>query len=77
MSLFQAKIGWKMPRKREYKNYRSVPTRREIENSKKIAIKLKKLKYTIMVSFQAKIGWKMPRKRKNKNYQSVPFLHNA
>ena len=77
MSLFQAKIGWKMPRKREYKNYRSVPTRREIENSKKIAIKLKKLKYTVMASFQAKIGWKMPRKRKNKNYQSVPFLHDA
>ena len=77
MSLFQAKIGWKMPRKREYKNYRSVPTRREIENSKKIAIKWKKLKYTVTASFQAKIGWKMPRKRKNKNYQSVPFLHDA
>ena len=25
MPLFQAKIGWKMLRKREYKNYRSVP----------------------------------------------------
>ena len=25
MALFQAKIGWEMPRKREYKNYRSVP----------------------------------------------------
>ena len=24
MASFQAKIGWKMPRKREYKNYRSV-----------------------------------------------------
>ena len=24
MPLFQAKIGWKMPRKREYKNYRSI-----------------------------------------------------
>ena len=24
MALFHAKIGWKMPRKREYKNYRSV-----------------------------------------------------
>ena len=24
MALFQAKIGWKMPRKREYKRYRSV-----------------------------------------------------
>ena len=24
MPSFQAKIGWKMPRKREYKKYRSV-----------------------------------------------------
>ena len=57
MPLFQVKIGWKMLRKREYKKYRSVPTRREIENSKKIAKKFKKLKNTIMTSFQAKIGW--------------------
>ena len=58
MASFQAKTGWKMLRMREYKNYRSVPTRREIENFKKIAIKLKKLKYTIIASFQAKIGQK-------------------
>ena len=82
MASFQAKTGWKMRRRREYVNYRSVPfrsipTRREIENSKKIAIKLKKLKYTIMASFQAKIGWKMPRKRENKNYRYVSFLHDA
>ena len=57
MPLFQAKIGWKMPRKREYKNYRSISTRREIENSKKIAKKFKKSKNTIIASFQAKIGW--------------------
>ena len=25
MASFQAKIGWKRPRKRENKNYRSVP----------------------------------------------------
>ena len=56
---------------------RSVPTQREIENSKKIAIKLKNLKYTIMASFQSKIGWTMPRKRKYKIYRSVPFLHNT
>ena len=56
---------------------RFIPTRREIENSKKIAIKLKKLKYTMMASFPAKIGGKMSRKRKNKNYRSVPFLHDA
>ena len=54
-----------------------VPTRREIENSKKIAKKFKKLKSTIMASFQAKISWKRPRKRENKNYRSVPFLHDA
>ena len=36
---------------------RSVPTRREIENSKKMAIKFKKLKNTVMASFQVKIGW--------------------
>ena len=56
MTSFQAQIGWKMQRKRENKTvipFRSVPTRREIENSKKI---VKKLKYTIMASFQAKIG---------------------
>ena len=40
MASFQAKIGWKRPRKREYKNYRSVPTRRVIENSKTKAEKL-------------------------------------
>ena len=25
MASFQAKIGWKMPRKRKNKNYRSIP----------------------------------------------------
>ena len=58
---FLAKIGWKMMRKRENKNYRSVPfrsipTRCIMENSKKIAKKLKKLKKkTIIPSFQAEI----------------------
>ena len=58
MAEFQAKIGWKRPRKRKSKNYRSVPKRRVIENSKKISKKFKKLNNTIMASFQAKIGWK-------------------
>ena len=49
MALFQAKMGWKMPRKRQNKNYRSVPfrsvpTRRVIENSKKIVKKIQKIK---------------------------------
>ena len=77
MASFQAKTGWKMRRRREYKNYRSVPTRREIENSKKIAKKFQKLKNTIMASFQAKIGWKRMRKRENKNYHYVSFLPDA
>ena len=54
-----SKIGLKRPRKRENNNYRSVPfrfvpTRREIENSKKIAKKFQKLKNIIIDSFQAK-----------------------
>ena len=73
MTSFQAKIGWKMQRKREYKNYRSIPTRREIENSKKIAKKFKKLKNTIIAPFQAKVGCKTQRKRENKNCPFVPF----
>ena len=69
-------------RKGENKNYRFVsfrfvPTQREIENSKKIAIKLKKLKYTIMASFQAKIWGETLRKRENKNYRSISFQLEA
>ena len=80
MNSFHAKIGWKQMRKREIKiivPFRSVPNRRVIENSKKIAKKLKKLKNTIMASFQAKIGWKRQRKREKKNYRSVSFLSDA
>ena len=54
--------------------FRSVPTRREIENSKTTAKKFKKLKNTITGSFEAKIGLKRPRKTENKNYRSVSFL---
>ena len=65
MDSYQAKIGWKRMRKSEIKiivPFRSVPTRREIENSKTIAIKFKKFKNTITGSFQANIGRKRPRK---------------
>ena len=48
MASFQAKIGWKRPRKRENNNYRSVPfrsylthNRKFLKNSKKIQ-KIKK-----------------------------------
>ena len=79
MASFQAKIGWKTQRKRKNKNchfvpFRSVPTQRVTENSKKIA---KNFKNTIMSSFQAKIDWKMPRKREYKIYRSVSFLPKA
>ena len=65
--------------KREYKkvSLRSVPTRREIENSKKIVKKFKNLKNAIMASFQAKLGWKRMRNRENKNYHYVSFLPEA
>ena len=45
MASFQAKIGWKWPRKRQkYKlSIRFIPTQCIIENSKQIAKKFKKL----------------------------------
>ena len=67
-------------RKREIKiivPFRSVPARCVIENSKKMAKKLKKLKNAIVASFQAKIVWKRLRMRENKNHPSVPFLPKA
>ena len=47
MTSFQAKIGWKRQRRRENKNCSSisVPPDAKIENSKKIAKKLKKYNY--------------------------------
>ena len=78
MVSFQVKIGWKMPRKRKKKSsVHSVPTRRVIENSKKIAKKFKKLKNTITASFQVKTCWKRPRKREYKDYRSVSFQPDA
>ena len=59
MASFEAKIRGKTLRKRENKNYRSVSFLPDmLENSKKKAVKLKKLKNTIMSSFESKIGWK-------------------
>ena len=80
MASFQAKTGWKRPRRRENLKlqFRFVPTRCVIENSKKIVKKIKKIKKnTLMASFQAKIGWKRMRKRENKNYHYVSFLLDA
>ena len=67
MASFQAKIGWKRPKKRKNKNYRSfsfVPTQCEIENSKKIAKKFKELKNTIMASFLARKSFKNDEKER-------------
>ena len=46
MTSFQAKIGWKIPRKGEKKKllFRFVPTHRVTENSKKNCKKIKKIK---------------------------------
>ena len=78
MASFQAKIGWKKLRKRENKDYRSVPTQCVIENSTKIVknSKKKKKKYDCG-SFQAKIGRKGMRNVENKNYRFVSFLLEA
>ena len=58
MASFNTKTGWGRPRKREKKiPFWSVPTRPEIENSKRIAKKFKKLKNINMASFQTKTGW--------------------
>ena len=79
MASFQVKTVWKRPRKREYKNYRSVSFQPDAKQKiqKKIAKNFKDLKNTIMASFLAKIGWKMMRKRENKNYHYVSFQPDA
>ena len=79
MASFQAKIGWKRPRKREYKNYSSVSFQPDAKwkIQKKIAKKFKDLINTIMASFLAKIGRKRLRKRENKNYRYVSFQPDA
>ena len=64
MASFQAKIGWKMPRKREYKKYHSVSF---LPNAKqKIPKKFKNLKNAIMASFQAKEDGKCREREKIK-----------
>ena len=72
MASFLAKIGWKMMRNRENKNYRFVSFQQYAQN--KIP---KKFKNTIVNSFQAKIDWRSMRKRENKNYNFVTFLSDA
>ena len=56
----QKQVGKGQEREKKKLSFRSVPTRREIQNSIKIAKKFKTLKNTIMASFQTKICCKMP-----------------
>ena len=79
MAFFRVKTGWKRPRKREYKNYRSVSFQPDAKQKikKKIAKKFKNLKNIIMASFLAEIGWKRMRMRQNKNYHYISFQPDA
>ena len=79
MASFQAKIGWKMPGKREYKMYHSVSFLPDAKQKipKKQQKNSKKLNNTIMASFQAKTGQERMRKRENRNYHYVSFLPEA
>ena len=75
MVSFQAKIGGKMLRKRENKNYHSVSFFPDVEEKfQKNSKKIQTLKNTVTASFQGKIGWKTQRKGENKNYRYVSFL---
>ena len=60
MASFPTKIGWKRPRKRENKSYRSVSflPNASYKISKKQPKNSKYKKNTNMATFQAKIGWK-------------------
>ena len=63
----QAKIGGKMLRKREKKNYRSVSFHPDgQEKIPKKLRKIQKIENTITASFQGKIGWKTLRMEKIK-----------
>ena len=59
MALFQSKIGWKIMRPRENKNYRSIlslpAAKYQIPKKQQKNSKIKK--NTFMASFQAKTGW--------------------
>ena len=78
MASFQAKIGWKTPRKRENKNchsvsFRSYPTRnRKFQKNNKKIQKIKKYHYGFI--FKPKLVGKC---RESENIKSiVPFCSN-
>ena len=66
MAFFRVKTGWKRPRKREYKNYRSVSFQPDAKQKikKKIAKKFKDLKNTTMASFLARKSCKNDEKER-------------
>ena len=77
MDSFEAKIGWRRMRKRENKNYRSVPTRLLIENSKKNSKNIQKIKKYHCDFISSRNRLEKAEKDKNKNYRSVSFLPDA
>ena len=72
MVSFDAKQVEKRMRKRENKNFHSVPFPTHNRNFQKNSKKILKFKKYLYGSFEAKIGWRRMRKRENKNYHSVP-----
>ena len=77
MDLFQAKTGWRRMRKRENKNYRSVPTRLLIENSKKNSKNIQKIKKYHCGFISSRNRLEEAEKEKNKNYRFVSYQPNA
>ena len=72
MVSFQAKMCRERPRKRQKRklSLRSVPTRLAIENSKKIAKKIKKLKKHHYGFFSSQNGSGEAENERKKNYRS-------
>ena len=77
MDSFEAKIGWRRTRKRENKNYRSVPTRLLVENSKKNSKNIQKIKKYHCTFISSRNRLEKAEKEKNKNYRFVSFQPNA
>ena len=77
MDLFEAKTSWRRMRKRENKNYRSVPTRLLIENSKKNSKNIQKIKKYHCDFISSRNRLEKAEKEKNKNYRFVSFQPNA
>ena len=77
MDSFEAKIGWRMMRKRENKDYRFVPARLLIENSKKNSKNVQKIKKYHCDFISSRNRLEKAEKEKNKNYRFVSFQPNA